>query len=60
MGQAVLTAAVHDYGADEEGEENGGDHCLLLAGQGEGPREGGQPAGERGAFLPLAHLQGAF
>ena len=55
MLEAILAAAVHDDGADEHGEKDGGDHCLLLARQGEGAREGDQAVAQGVGFLPLVH-----
>ena len=53
--EAILAAVVHDDGTDEHGEEDGGDHGLLLACEGEGTREGGEAIAEGVGVLPLAH-----
>ena len=58
--EAILAAVMHHHRAHQHGEEDGGDHRLLLPGQGEGTRKGSQPVGQGGAFLPLAHSERSF
>jgi len=55
VAQAVLAAVVHDNGAHQQREQDGGDHCLLLRRRGEGPGKGGEPVAQGGGVLPLAH-----
>ncbi len=55
MVEAVLAAEVHDDGAGQHREEDGGDHGLFLAGWGQGAGEIGEAFAEGIGFLPLAH-----
>lgn len=52
---AVLAAVMHDQRANEHGEEDGGDHGLFLAGEGERTREFNEAVAKGRTFLPLAH-----
>jgi len=55
MLEAIFAAAMFDDGAHEQGEQDGGDHRLLLRREGEGTHKRNQPVAPWGAVLTLAH-----